>query len=73
MVHSYTNWKIIRCAMRQGYVDCAGVMIRCKAAREVGWNSVDAHSADWLFFEELIKRYGRHSFNKVEGVLLIHN
>lgn len=73
MVHSYKAWQIIPCSMRRGYVDCAGVMIRTKQAKEVGWNDITSHSADWFFFEALIKKYGINSFIKVKGCLLIHN
>jgi hypothetical protein len=73
MGHSYKAWQIIPCSMRRGYVDCAGVMIRLAQAKQVGWNDITSHSADWFFFEALIKKYGINSFLKVKGCLLIHN
>lgn len=73
MIHSYTGWKNIQCKLQQGYLDAAGVMVRKEAAVSVGWNNLQAHSADWLYFKELIDKYGEHNFGKVEGTLLIHN
>lgn len=73
MVHSYKAWQIIPCSMRRGYVDCAGVMMRLSSAKEVGWHDVTSHSADWFFFEAVIKQFGINSFIKVKGCLLSHN
>lgn len=73
MVHSYIAWGIISCRLRQGYIDCSGVMIRRDVACEVGWNDTVSHSSDWLFFQDIINKYGSHRFNMVPGVLLIHN
>jgi len=73
MVHSYLGWGIINCKLQQGYLDCAGVMIRKDVACSVGWNNVDAHSADWLFFNDIIKKYGANKFGLVKGCLLSHN
>jgi len=73
MVHSYVDWNTIDCRLERGFLDCAGVMIRCDVAKKVGWNDVESHSADWLFFNDIAKAYGHSSFNKVEGCLLIHN
>ncbi len=73
MVHSYKAWQIIECRMMRGFVDCAGVMIKTDVAKQVGWNDVESHSADWFFFNDIIKKYGIHNFNRVLGCLLIHN
>ena len=73
MVHSYIAWGVIECRMEQGYVDCAGVMIRRHAACSVGWNDIEAHSADWFYFADIIAKYGIHKFKRVEGCLLTHN
>lgn len=73
MVHSYTDWKIIPCRLQRGYLDCAGVMLRSEAAKSVGWNDLESHSADWTFFADVIKRFGIGAFRRVEGCLLIHN
>jgi hypothetical protein len=48
-------------------------MLKLAEAKAVGWNDVTSHSADWFFFNDIINRYGQHSFAKVEGCLLIHN
>lgn len=73
MSHSYIGWKIIDCRLQQGYVDCAGVMIRKDVACAVGWPDVEAHSADWIYFKTIIDKYGADKFAKVEGCLLSHN
>lgn len=73
MVHSYVDWKIIECKLQRGYLDCAGVVMRSKEAKSVGWNDKTTHSADWSFFADVIKKYGVKSFTKVEGCLLVHN
>lgn len=73
MVHSYVGHGVIPCSMRQGYVDCAGVMVRAKVAKAVGWNHIAEHSSDWLFFKEIGDKYGMGKFARVEGCLLIHN
>ena len=73
MIHSYTRWGVIDCKLERGYIDCAGMMLRTKEAQKVGWNNTTYHSADWLFFNDLIKYYGEDKFIKVHGCLLIHN
>lgn len=73
MVHSYTAWKIIDCKLQQGYVDCAGVMVRKDVACEIGWRDINSHSSDWVYFEDIIKKYGVAKFAKVTGCLLSHN
>lgn len=73
MVHSYKAWQIIPCSLRRGFLDCAGVMVRLDKAKETGWNDITSHSADWFYFEGLIKKYNPRSFKIVKGCLLIHN
>jgi hypothetical protein len=73
MVHSYKAWQVIACRMERGYIDCAGVMIRRSAACEVGWNDTTGHSADWTYFSDVMKKFGKQSFKPVRGCLLIHN
>lgn len=73
MVHSYLAWKVIMCKLIQGYLDCAGVMVRAHIAKQVGWNHTEAHSSDWLYFSDIANAHGWHNFKKVEGCLLIHN
>jgi hypothetical protein len=73
MVHSYKAHQVIPCSLMRGFVDCAGVMIRASVAKSVGWNDIDSHSADWFFFNEIIRRYGVVGFKRVLGCLLVHN
>jgi hypothetical protein len=73
MIHNYVNYKVIDCRLQRGYLDCSGVMLKLPEAKSVGWNDVNSHSADWFFFEDIIKKYGLKSFAKVDGCLLIHN
>lgn len=73
MIHSYIGWNIINCRLQRGYVDCAGVMIKKDVACSVGWNNTDAHSADWLYFQDIINKYGADKFAQVKGCLLSHN
>lgn len=73
MVHSYKAWGIIACSLKRGYIDCAGVMVKTSAAKQVGWNNTVEHSADWIYFQDLINKFGAKAFMKVKGCLLIHN
>lgn len=73
MVHSYKAWEVIPCSMKRGYVDCAGVVIRKDVACAIGFNHVEQHSADWFFFEDIMKVHSIRNFAKVNGTLLIHN
>ncbi len=73
MVHSYKNWEAQPTRLARGHIDCAAMMLRTKEAKTVGWNDVTSHSADWKFFEDLIKHYGADRFTKIEGCLLVHN
>lgn len=73
MVHNYIGHKVINCSLKRGYLDCSGVMLKLAEAKAVGFNDITSHSADWFFFNDIINRYGQHSFARVEGCLLIHN
>lgn len=73
MVHSYKNWEVIPCRMERGFVDSAGVMVKREVACEIGWNNVKDHSSDWLYFQEIMKKYGRQSFKSINGCLISHN
>jgi hypothetical protein len=73
MVHSYKAWQVLDCRLEQGFIDCAGVMVRCWAAKEAGWNDITTHSADWVYFQDLISKFGAHRFHRVVGCLLTHN
>lgn len=72
MVHSYRAWATQTVVLNRGHVDCGGVILRTKNAQEVGWKSID-HSADWLFFADIINRYGHKRWAPVKGTLFIHN
>ena len=72
MVHSYRAWATQQCALARGHIDCGGVILRTKEAQEVGWKSLD-HSADWIFFNEIIQRYGAKKWAPVKGTLFVHN
>lgn len=72
MVHSYQKWNVQNCSLQLGHVDCAGIMIKTEVACQVGWNDF-SHSSDWIYFNNIIRRYGIKNFIKVNGCLLIHN
>lgn len=73
MVHNYIQWKVIDCRLERGYIDCGAMMLRTAPAKQVGWRDVTTHSADWVFFSDLIKQYGIGKFKKREGCLYCHN
>lgn len=73
MVHSYKAWQVIPCSLKRGYLDCAGVIVKASAAKQVGWHNTTEHSADWLYFQDLITKFGAKAFVKIKGCLLIHN
>jgi hypothetical protein len=73
MVHSYKAHQVIPCTLKRGYIDCAGVLVKTSAAKAVGWVNTTEHSADWIYFQDLISKFGVKSFMKVRGCLLIHN
>jgi len=73
IIHSYTNWKVMNCRLEQGFIDCGGVMVRAEVAAAVPWESISDHSADWFWFQDIINKYGAGRFQKVEGVVFVHN
>ena len=73
MIHSYTDWNVIQCRIVRGFIDCGGVMLLTSAAQAVGWNNTTEHSADWLFFNDIIKKYGANKWVLVKGCLFVHN
>lgn len=73
IVHNYTDWKVMACRFQRGYIDCGQVVLKTKEAQEVGWNNITDHSADWLFFNDLARKYGSHKFMPIKGCLFIHN
>lgn len=66
------RWGVIKSRLELGWVDCGGVMVQKDVANEVGWRSMEIYS-DWTYFEDIVKKYGIKSFNKVNGCLLVHN
>lgn len=73
MVHSYKAWNVIACSLNRGFIDCGGLVVRTKAAQDVGWNDTKTHSADWVWIEGMIKKYGEDKFIKKEGCIFVHN
>lgn len=73
MTHSYKAWQVIDCKLQRGYIDCAGMIVKTSAAKQVGWKNVTDHSSDWLYFQDLISKFGANAFVKVRGNLLTHN
>lgn len=73
IIHSYTNWKVMNCRLEQGFLDCGGVMVRAEVAAAVPWESISDHSADWIWFEAIINKYGAGRFQKVDSIVFIHN
>lgn len=73
IIHSYTNWKVMNCRLEQGFLDCGGVMVRAEVAAAVPWESISDHSADWIWFEAIIAKYGAGRFQKVDSIVFIHN
>lgn len=73
MIHSYKKWQVINCSLQRGYIDCSGMVLKTNEAQKIGWNNITDHSADWIFFNDLHKKYGMYKFVKVNGCLLIHN
>lgn len=72
IVHNYTDYKVMDCSLRRGFIDCGQVLLRTKQAQEVGWNSMD-HSSDWFFFNDIANKYGRYKFITFSGCHFIHN
>lgn len=66
------RWGLIQCKLELGHIDCSGVMVRKDIACEIGWRSME-HSSDWIYFSDIMKRYGKDRWEKVDGCLLIHN
>ena len=73
MTHNYKARQTIQCRLEIGYIDISGIMIRSDAAAEVGWQDITSHSADWVFINDLIKKFGSQRFHRVKGNLFVHN
>lgn len=72
IVHNYTGWQVMNCRVQRGFIDCGQVLLRSQEAANVGWNSME-HSSDWIFFEDIAKKYGVKSFVPFEGLHFVHN
>ena len=72
MVHDYYDWNFVSTSLTHSFIDCACLMIRCKAALEVGWRS-QAYDADWEFIADIRQKYGDQAFRKIASPLVVHN
>lgn len=72
IIHSYTDWKVMQCRLMRGFIDCGQVMLKTKEVQAVGWKSME-HSADWVFFNDIAKRYGADKFVSFPGCHFMHN
>ncbi len=72
IVHNYTDYKVMNCSLRRGFIDCGQVLLRTKEAQAVGWNSLE-HSSDWFFFNDIATKYGRDKFITFNGCHFVHN
>lgn len=72
MVHSYLNWATQPCWLERGHIDCGGVMIKKDVACSVEWRSYE-HSSDWIYFNDIIQKYGANKWVKIKGTLFVHN
>lgn len=72
IAHNYIGYKIMNCSLQRGFIDCGQVLLRSNEAKAVGWNSTE-HSADWFFFEALIKKYGAKRWMPFKGCHFVHN
>jgi hypothetical protein len=72
MVHDYLRYGIIHCKLELGHIDCASVLVRKDIACDVGWKSKE-HSSDWLYFKDIMDKYGKGNWNAVDGCLMVHN
>lgn len=72
-VHSYKAWQILPAKLEKGFLDCGAVMIKSNIAKEVGWNNIEDHSADWLYFQDIAAKYSWKNFIPVKGALFVHN
>lgn len=72
IIHNYTGWGVMNCRMQRGFIDCGGVLLRSLEAASVGWNSLD-HSSDWIFFNDIMNKFGSKSFVPFDGCHFVHN
>lgn len=71
--HFTDGYGVIDTKPQLGYIDCAAVLVRAKAAGAAGWPST-RHSSDWDYLNNTARREGGwDKFKKVFGALLVHN
>ena len=68
MVHNYKSYEMLPARLQRGFLDCGSVVTR-KDAASVGWRSMD-HSSDWIYFEDIIRKYGADKWLKIPGYTL---
>lgn len=73
ITHSYIAWKVMQSRFERGFIDCGQVMVKKEVACEVGWNDVESHSSDWIYFSDIAERYDSRNFIAVKGNLMVHN
>jgi len=71
-LHNYWEWTVFQTALIYGKIDCGCVMLRSNIAIEFGWKYRE-HAADWMFLQDIIRKYGHSAFKKVPKILFIHN
>ncbi|MBD3882075.1 glycosyltransferase family 2 protein [Phormidium tenue FACHB-886] len=72
MVHSHRSWNIVSSLLRRKFIDCGCVMVKRDVALEVGWQSKD-FAADWFYVKDILAKYPKSSFSKVNKPLFVHN
>lgn len=72
IIHNYTAWSVMECTTKRGFIDSGQVMLKSIEAASVGWNSVH-HSSDWIFFNDIMSKYGKKSFVSFPGCHFVHN
>jgi glycosyltransferase involved in cell wall biosynthesis len=72
MLYNQIDYNIMNCTLQLGNIDCSCVMVRKDVACDVGWRSME-HSSDWIYFSDIIQKYGADKWIKVGGYLIVHN
>lgn len=71
--HVEDGYNVIQIKAERGFIDCAAVMVRAKAAGACGWPDY-THSSDWTYLNRIAQTNGGWGkFKVVPGVLLVHN
>lgn len=72
MIHNHHNWKLIDSTPKRGSIDCGCMMVRREVSLAVGWRSRE-HHADWVYIQDIIRRFGLQRLRKIPNVLFVHN